>query len=64
MAIRIIKEGKPVKFTKTCHDCGCEYDPSILPKITLVRYQTEKRSLLYTDYCRILKEHNRTSLLE
>ena len=36
----------------------------ILPKITLVRYQTEKRSLLYSDYCRILKEHNRTSLLE
>ena len=26
MAIRIIKEGKPVKFTKTCPDCGCEFE--------------------------------------
>ena len=26
MAIKVIKEGKPVKFTKTCHDCGCEFE--------------------------------------
>lgn len=26
MAIRIIKEGKKTKFTKTCPDCGCEFE--------------------------------------
>ena len=26
MAIRIIKEGKITKFTKTCPDCGCEFE--------------------------------------
>lgn len=26
MAIRIIKEGKPTKFTKVCPDCGCEFE--------------------------------------
>ena len=26
MAIKVIKEGKPVKFTKTCPDCGCEFE--------------------------------------
>ena len=24
--IKIIKEGKPIKFTKTCPDCGCEFE--------------------------------------
>ena len=26
MAIKIIKRGKMTKFTKTCHDCGCEFE--------------------------------------
>ena len=26
MTIKIIKEGKTVKFTKTCPDCGCEFE--------------------------------------
>ena len=26
MAIKIIKEGKITKFTKTCPDCGCEFE--------------------------------------
>jgi hypothetical protein len=26
MAIRIIKKGKVTKFTKTCPDCGCEFE--------------------------------------
>lgn len=26
MAIKIIKEGKVTKFTKTCPDCGCEFE--------------------------------------
>ena len=26
MAIRIIKEGKVTKFTKTCPRCGCEFE--------------------------------------
>ena len=26
MAIKIIKEGKKQKFTKTCEDCGCEFE--------------------------------------
>lgn len=26
MAIRIIKEGKKTKFTKTCSECGCEFE--------------------------------------
>ena len=29
MAIRIIKEGKVTKFTKTCPDCGCEFEYEI-----------------------------------
>ena len=36
MAIKIIKEGKVTKFTKTCPDCGCEFE-----------YETED---LHTDY--------------
>lgn len=36
MAIKIIKEGKVTKFTKTCPDCGCEFE-----------YET---SDLHTDY--------------
>ena len=26
MAIKIIKQGKITKFTKTCPDCGCEFE--------------------------------------
>ena len=26
MAIKIIKQGKVTKFTKTCPDCGCEFE--------------------------------------
>ena len=26
MTIKIIKEGKITKFTKTCPDCGCEFE--------------------------------------
>lgn len=26
MSIKIIKEGKVKKFTKTCPDCGCEFE--------------------------------------
>ena len=26
MAIKIIKQGKMTKFTKTCPDCGCEFE--------------------------------------
>ena len=26
MSIKIIKEGKLTKFTKTCPDCGCEFE--------------------------------------
>ena len=26
MAIKIIKQGKTTKFTKTCPDCGCEFE--------------------------------------
>lgn len=26
MAIKIIKAGKTTKFTKTCPDCGCEFE--------------------------------------
>lgn len=36
MAIKIIKEGKKQKFTKTCEDCGCEFE-----------YESED---LHTDY--------------
>ena len=43
---------------------GCDYDPTILEKIQLVRYQTEKRSMSYDDYCKVLREQNRPNLLE
>ena len=43
---------------------GCDYHPSILEKIELVRYQTEKRSMSYADYCQYLKDNGQKNLLE
>lgn len=39
MAIKIIKEGKITKFTKTCPDCGCEFE-----------YEQEDVNVDYTVY--------------
>ena len=43
---------------------GCAYSETIVPTIQLVRYQTEKRSLLYSEYAQLLKEKGRKNLIK